>query len=138
MKKVILILTVAVIIMGLSACGGDKYAEAKKLMNQYADATEAYVADLEKVASADDAANALNKYADEMEKLGPKMKALGEKFPELKNQKEPPAEMKAEIDRIGAAMQKMIPAMQKAGQYMMDPKVQEAQQRFTKAMQSMQ
>jgi len=138
MKKLVLILTVVVFLVSLVACGGGgKYAEVKDVMGKSADATEKFVAAAEKVASADDAAAALNDYAEAMAVLAPKMGEFAKKFPEIKNQQDLPAEIKAEVERFIAAMGKFSGVMMKFVPYASDPKVMEAQKKVGEAMAAM-
>lgn len=134
MTRVLMVFLVA----GLAAChGGGKYASAKSLiakqieiMNNYADA-------MEKAGNAQDVAAALNAYAAETRDLVPAMKKFQAEFPEMKNQAEPPAELKPEMDKMQAVMGRIINASMKAAQYMQDPLVQEAQKKLGEAMAGM-
>jgi len=59
---------------------------------------------------------------------------LQAEFPEMKNQAEPPAELKPEMDKMQAVMGRIISASMKAAQYMQDPAVQEAQRKLGEVM----
>ena len=136
--KTLVWLAVVLMIGGAVACGGGgKYAPLKeliakqiKMMNSYADA-------MEKAGNAQDVAAALNAYAAEQKELAPAMKKLQEQFPEMKNQAEPPAELKPEMDKMQAIMGRIMSASMKAAQYMSDPAVQEAQKKVGEAMSEM-
>jgi hypothetical protein len=138
LNKTMAAMAVGVMVAGLVACGGGgKYASAKSLiakqigiMNSYADA-------MEKAGNAQDVAAALNAYAAASRDLVPAMKKFQEQFPEMKNQAEPPAELKPEMDKMQAVMGRIISASMKAAQYMSDPAVQEAQKKVAEAMSSM-
>ena len=69
-----------------------------------------------------------------MGELAPKMKAIGEKYPEFKTQDNPPAELKPFNDRLEAMMGKMMGAMGKIAPFMSDPKVVAAQEKYSKVM----
>ena len=117
----------------IAGCGG-KYADAKKVNQEYMDLVQGYVDDLDKTESAKDAAKAINRFADDMEDLWPKMKALSEKYPELKDRNNVPEELKemqAEAAEVG---KKMGSSMMKLMPYMNDPDVQKAQKRLQELM----
>jgi hypothetical protein len=116
----------------LTGCA-DKYADVKKSQSEFVKITNAYVADLDKVSSAKSAAKAMNNYADQLEKLMPKMKQLSEKYPEIKDSKVPSELMEMEKETEAAAF-KMAGSFMKLMPYMNDPKVMEAQQRMASVM----
>jgi hypothetical protein len=116
----------------LTGCA-DKYADVKKSQSEFVKITNAYVADLDKVSSAKGAAKAMNNYADQLEKLMPKMKQLSEKYPEIKDSKVPSELMEMEKETEAAAF-KMAGSFMKLMPYMNDPKVMEAQQRMASVM----
>jgi len=131
-------LAVVLLVVGAVACGkADKFSSARTLiakqieiMNRYADA-------MEKAGSARDVAAALDAYAAGTRDLIPDMKKFQEQFPEMKNQAEPPAELKPEMEKMQAVMGRIINASMKAAQYMQDPAVQEAQKKLGEAMSGM-
>ncbi len=117
----------------IAGCGG-KYADAKKVNQEYMGLVQGYVDDLDKTESAKDAAKAINRFADGMEDLWPTMKALYEKYPELKDRNNVPEELKemqAEAAEVG---KKMGSSMMKLMPYMNDPDVQKAQKRLQELM----
>jgi len=117
----------------IAGCAG-KYADAKKVNKEYMALVQGYVDDLEKTETAQDAAKAINRFADGMEGLWPKMKALSEKYPELKDRNNIPEELKemqAEAAEVG---KKMGNSMMKLMPYMQDPEVQKAQKRLQETM----
>jgi hypothetical protein len=116
----------------LTGCA-DKYADVKKSQSEFVKITNAYVADLDKVSSAKSAAKAMNNYADQLEKLMPKMKQLSEKYPEIKDSKVPSELMEMEKETEAAAF-KMAGSFMKLMPYMNDPKVMEAQKRIASVM----
>ena len=131
-------LAVVLMIAGAVACGGGgKYAPMKDLIGKQIEMMNSYADAMEKAGNAQDVATALNAYAAEQTKLLPAMKKLQEQFPEMKNQAEPPAELKPEMDKMKAIMGRIMSASMKAAQYMSDPVVQEAQRKLAEAMTSM-
>jgi len=123
--------TMSFLIIG---CGG-KYSDVNKMNEEYIALMENYIADLDKADNAKDAAKAMNRFADGMENLWPRMQKLSEKYPELKDNKStPPEELKETQERAEAVGQKMVGSMMKTMPYVMDPEVQKAQQRIAMAM----
>ena len=136
--KTMICLAVVLMVAGAVACGGGgKYASAKSLIAKQIDIMNDYADAMEKAGNAQDVAAALNAYAAETEELIPAMKKFQEQFPEMKNQAEPPAELKPEMDKMQTVMGRIINASMKAAQYMQDPAVQEAQKKLGEAMSGM-
>jgi hypothetical protein len=119
--------------MGLS-CGRDKYKDAVSVHAAFADAMTAYYNQMEKADSAQAVADALDAFAAKVEKIGPQMKAMSKKYPELKDPKNQPKAMKVIRKRTAALGEKMGDLMMKIMQYRNDPKVKAAQMRVQKAM----
>lgn len=131
-------LAVVLMIAGAVACGkGDKFSSARDLISKQISIMNNYADAMEKAGSAKDVAAALNAYAADTKDLVPAMKKFQEQFPEMKNQAEPPAELKPEMDKMQAVMGRIINASMKAAQYMQDPAVQEAQKKLGEAMSGM-
>jgi len=146
MRKTVIFGLAVCLVVGVAACkkggvgGADsyaalgKYAEVGPVLDKFITANEDFVAALEKADSADAVASAMNAVTDKMADLAPKMKAIGEKFPEFQKSDEPPAELKPFNDRLEAMMGKMMGAMQKIAPYMQDPKVLAAQEKYNQVM----
>jgi hypothetical protein len=131
-------LAVVLLIGGAVACAkADKFSSARSLINKQIDIMTNYAEAMEKAGNAHDVAAALNAYAAGQKDLIPAMKKFQEQFPEMKNQAEPPAELKPEMDKMRAIMGRIMSASMKAAQYMSDPVVQEAQKKLGEAMTSM-
>jgi len=124
------LLTISFLIIG---CGG-KYSDAKKMNEEFIALVEDYIADLDKADNAKGAAKAINRFADGMEDLWPRMQKLSEKYPELKDKSNPPEELKESQKRAEAMSQKMAGAMIKLMAYIKDPEVQKAQKRLGAVM----
>ncbi len=123
----------------MAACGGGKYSDAIKLNTKFADAMEEYIGNLEKADNAGAVAGAINDFATQMETLGPQMRKLSEKYPELKNKDQdhyPEAlrECQKRSEELGL---RMAGSFMKTMKYMNDSKVRAAQERLQKAMGSM-
>ena len=146
MRKTMILGLALCLVGGFTACkkGGEagadtyaalgKYAEVGPVMDKFIGVNEDFIAALVKAATADDVAAAMNAVTEKMAELAPKMKAIGEKFPEFKTPDNPPAEMKPFNDRIEAMMGKMMEAMGKVAPFMQDPKVVAAQEKYSQVM----
>jgi len=137
MKKltVISILFLLFALYLFNGCGGDAYSEMIKLNTQFTKLMETYLGEIEKADNANAVAKAMNKCADGMEKVWPKMKAFSEAHPELKDSKNQPDSLKksnkeAEVlgRRMGSVYGKIMP-------YMQDENVRKAQERLMNIMQ---
>ena len=126
-----------VIIFGLFACGGGKYAEAEKVMKKQADIGIAYVNDLERANSAKDVAKAIDTYTDEMEELIPDINKMMKDLPEVLNQEAPPKELAEESAQVAEASEKIQKASKKLFQYITNPEVQKALERMSVVMQKL-
>jgi len=130
MRKLALVLFVSLLVVGC----GSKYSDVKKVNEEYVSLMEVYMGDLEKADSAKDVAKAMNRFADKMESLWPKMEKLAEKYPELKDSANPPEELKETQQKAEELGQKMVGAMMKLIPYMADPEVRKAQERMGQNM----
>jgi hypothetical protein len=136
MKKGFLLpfLCVLAVFFLIAGCGGGKYADAKKVNKEYMGLVQRYIDDLDKTENAQDAAKAINRFADGMQDLWPKMKALSEKYPELRDPKNIPEELKEMQTEAAEVGKKMGGSMMKLMPYMQDPEVQKAQKRLQENM----
>jgi len=131
MKRLAWILPALGLLLLIPACGGGADGP-RQVFEAQLDMMDGLAASMEKAASADDVAAALNQACDRMEKILPQMQALMEKMPELKNAGPNglPEALKDLEPRLKASAMKMVGAMMKAMPHMQDPKVQAAQKRF--------
>ncbi|MCJ7610666.1 MAG: hypothetical protein MUP19_00255 [Candidatus Aminicenantes bacterium] len=144
MRKTFILGLAVCLVVGIAACkkGGEsgsyaalgKYAEVGPVIDKFIGVNEDFIAALEKAVSADGVAAAMNAVTEQMAELAPKMKAIGEKFPEFKSMDNPPAELKPYNTRLEAVMGKMMGAIGKIAPFMSDPKVIEAQEKYNKVM----
>jgi uncharacterized protein YjgD (DUF1641 family) len=98
---------------------------------------EEYVASLEKAASAKEVTAAVNRFADGMGVIGPKMKKIAEKYPELKDKANPPEEVRPSQEKAEEVAGKFQGSIMKIMPHMSDPEVQAAFKRVSKAMKTM-
>jgi len=134
-KKTVLVL-LSFLMVAVIGCGG-KYSDAVEVNESFLDAMIDYTDGLEKADNAGKVADAMNEFADRMEVLGPKMKEISEKYPELKDPENQPEEFQKLRKKSDEMEQKFSGSFMKTMQYMRDPEVRKAQQRFSAAMQSM-
>jgi len=140
MRKTLILCAVLVLALSMAACkgggtaGGGKYADVKEVMDKYIGANEKFATALEGAKTADEVVAALNTLTETTKIVAPKLKSFETKYPEFKNQDNPPEELKPLMDRMMAAAGKMMGAMQKIAEFATDPKVMEAQTKFQEAM----
>lgn len=134
LDRIFLIISSLLTIFFLTIGCGDKYSDANKMNEKFINLMESYIEDLNKADNAKEVAKAMNRYAKGMEDLWPKMQKLSEKYPELKDENNPPEELKESQKRAEEVSKKIFAAMMKTMPYMMDPEVQKAQQRLGEAM----
>ena len=134
MKKCVLCVIVLFMVLGVKVYGQAKYEEVKPVLERMATSLEKFIGDLEKVENADAVVAAFASYTDTMEKLVPDIKAIIKKYPELKDEKNHPEELKPLTGKIEELSKKMIGVMGKIQPYATDPKVVAASQRFMEVM----
>ena len=135
-KKWTVLLTAAVFMIGLTACGGGggKYADLKPVIKKYNSQVEKFIGAMDKADSAEKVAAALTDFADVMKGLKDSMQKMEEKYPELKNMSDPPVELGEDAQKMQELAMKMGPAMMKAMKYADDPAVQKAQEALENIM----
>ncbi|MDA3896360.1 MAG: hypothetical protein PF482_09455 [Desulfobacteraceae bacterium] len=135
MKKTLIVL-LSFLMIAVIGCGG-KYSDAVAVNESFLDAMIDYTDSLEKSDTAGKVADAMNEFADRMEVLGPKMKKISEKYPELKDPENQPEEFKQLRQKSDEMEKHFAGSFMKTMKYMGDPEVRKAQQRFSAAMQTM-
>lgn len=134
-KKLLTLSIIFILLIAINCSKSRKYEDMKNLFRDIIKAQEHYISDIEKVENVKDAANAINRLAEQMEKFIPKMKELEKKYPELKNQKEPPVELRDIIAKMAEVGSKMGEAsMHKMVEYATKPEVQKAAKRLGESM----
>jgi hypothetical protein len=137
MKKTILTAVIGLCLLALATGCGGKYSDVKETNRKFIKLMQAYVDDMAGINSAADAARAINRLADGMEKLVPEMKALKKKYPELQNPDNLPEEIKATEKEMEEVGRKFGESFMKLMAYMESKEVQDAQARLTSVMRSM-
>lgn len=137
MKKIVLGVVVIMFLAGSTVYAG-KYADIKPVIEEMATTFEKFVTGMEKAENADAVAAAFDYHAKAMTALAPKMKEILKKYPELKDDKTHPEELKPLLTKMDELTKKLTGLMMgKFGQYANDPKVKEAMERWQKAAAAM-
>lgn len=132
------LLVVAIAALFIAGCGGSKYGDVKDVMNTQMDIMEKFASSVDKASNGQEIADAINEYTGEMETLIKDIKALSEKYPELKENKEPPAELKEMNEKMQETSKKFAGAIVKISmKYRGDPAVGKALKEMGNVMQSM-
>lgn len=128
MKRIALILITITLVAG-SVFGVDKYADLKKTLREAIETVDTFVDDLNSADTSSQVADAIDKYAADMEVLEPRLEEIEEKYPEITNTHYPEelAEVMVEYSDLGSKMEQ---AMSVLMEHMMDPEVQEAMERM--------
>ena len=137
MRKVIVMVSIAALMVVAVGCGGGgKYADAKDALNIQADMMEEFATGVENAKDSAAVVAVLAKFQKTAEGAKKQMMAIAEKYPEMKDQANPPEELKAEATRMEELGPKFMGAMMKIAQdYGSDPAVQEALQKMQQALQ---
>jgi hypothetical protein len=129
-KKWMIVTCAALFILGIIACGGGKYADAKKVIAESNNALEDFLGKMDTADNAKDVAAALTSFTSEMEKIAPEMKKLEEKYPEFKESQGVPEELGEEGTKMMELWGKFGTVMMKIQEYADDPEVQKAQEKL--------
>jgi hypothetical protein len=132
--KWMVVLCVVVFVFGTIACGGGKYADAKKTIAKSNEVLEDFLGKMDKADNAKDVATALTGFTSEMEKIVPEMKKLEEKYPELKGSQGVPEELGEEGKKMMELWGKFASVMMKIEQYADDSEVQKAKEKLENIM----
>ena len=134
MKKVALFAVVGLVLWAGVIYGGGKYAEIKPLIEKMAVSFEKFITGMEKAENADDVVAELDALTEVMKKLAPKMREIVKKYPELKDERTHPQELKPLLKNMDELGKKLFGVMGKIQQFANEPHVKEANKRFMEAM----
>lgn len=137
MKRFVLGIIVLTLLAGSAIYAGGKYTEAGPIFAEMIKVFEKFVTGLEKAENADAVAAALDYHAKAAITLAPKMKEIMKKYPELKDEKTHPEELKPLLTKMDELIKRMVVMYGKIGQYTKYPKVKEAYNRWQEAMKTM-
>ena len=129
MKKFLSLLGIATLVFFISCGGGGKYSDIKDLVNNIIKNQDDYLRSLENSKNVDDVVNAMNTFTDNIIKLGEQSVELKKKYPDSdKWDREPPAELRAEFDKLNAQAEKFDEVFNNDNvkKFKLDPKVQNA------------
>ncbi len=135
MKRFLMVLITIFVVVMLTGCGKANTPQA--VVGEMLDSFDSYIDNMNSASSADDVVAAMDKFAAEMKDIAPRLKALQEKYPELKSGMKGgqlPTEFKEFEGRFKEMQPKMMGLVGKMMQYMKDPKVQEAMKKFQTSM----
>lgn len=110
------------------------YSDLIKVNEEFNQASEEYITDLNGAKSADKVAKAIEEYTAKIKTIFPKMRALQEKYPEMKNAKNMPAELEKTKTRSESVAKRLGQAFMGIMKFVSDPKVQEAQKKLQAEM----
>jgi predicted nucleic acid-binding Zn-ribbon protein len=137
MKKVALFSVVGLVLWAGVIYGGGKYTEIKPLIEKMAVSLEKFITGMEKAENADAVVAELDTLTEVMKKLAPKMREIVKKYPELKDERTHPEELKPLLKNMDELGKKLFGVMGKIQQFANEPKVKEANERFMEAMAAM-
>jgi len=134
MKKIFFLMVVGFLFL-VYACGGGN-SDPRSVIKDYINVMENFTTEAEKCNNADDVVAAINKFTEGMKRIAPRIKAMAEKHPELKNLKDGnlPKEYKDLEKKVKELIPRLMGAFGKIAQYASDPKVIEAQKKMQEAM----
>ena len=136
MKKIVFLVILAVFIFNFSLSGA-KYDDAVPIMKKMIGSLEAFISNIEKGENAKAIASALDTYSKDVLAFAPKVKEMMKQYPELKDEKNHPEELKPYTKKFEDLTKKLMKIYGKLGKYMSDPLVIEANKRWMKAMASL-
>ena len=137
MKKFVIGVFVLTLLAGSAVYAGGKYADAKPLLEEMLKGFEKFVSGLEKAENADAVAAVLDAHTKATLAIAPKVKEIMKKYPELKDEKTHPEELKPLLAKMDELTKKLMGLFGKLGQYAKDPKVQDVMKRWENAMKSL-
>ena len=132
-----LVLSALCILLLLAVGCGEKYGDAIEVRKDFIDLMSDYIAALDRAENAKAVASAMNSYAEGVEALAPEIRKINKKYPELRDPANQPEKFKKATKEQQDVMSQFGSTFMKTMPYMKNPDVRQAQERMTKAMQSM-
>jgi hypothetical protein len=131
MKKLALLLLLPGLII-YTGCK-KKYSDINDALSELIKMQETYINAIQGAKSAEDVAKAINDYADSFTTLRPKIESFEGKYPELKESKEPPEELKDSFQKLEqSAMKLTLVSRSISKDHISSPVVQKAIERLVK------
>ena len=131
MKKTGIWLSVLLGVALLVACGTPPYADLKAVLDKILTATDTLVTNMDKAGDAKAVGAAITAYTDAVKSEQAGFQAMMKKYPDLKDAKDPPKELKESVDKLNSMGEKLMTAMTKIQTYAEDPVVKEAVQKMS-------
>jgi hypothetical protein len=113
---------------------GNKYDDARQVLEILAESLEKFVADMTESETAEPIAKALNAFTASMQTLVPKINEIGDKYPEIKNEDTHPEALKPLLARIDTDFRQMMKAYAKVIENSQDPAVKQADDKYKQVM----
>ena len=135
-KSLTVLLILSLLICFCYACGG-KYDDAVKVNEDFIEIMEEYGKNIDDAKNAEEIVAAMDKFAEGIGELAPRMKAIKEKYPDLGTKQDLPEELKVSQKEMAKVGTKMTRSFMKIAEYMTNPDVLAAQMRIGQAMQSL-
>lgn len=132
-----LVLSVLCAVFVLTVGCGEKYGDAIDVREDFINLMSRYIDDIDRAENAKAVASAMNSYAEGVEALAPEIRKINKKYPELRDPANQPEKFKKATKEQEDVMSQFGATFMKTMPYMKDPDVRQAQERMTKAMQSM-
>ena len=129
MKKHLAVLIILAMSIG-AACKSGKYSDINSALDDLIAIQDSYITAIQGAQNAGDVAKAINSYADSFIKLKPRIESFEQKYPELKQSKEPPAELQDAFKRLEKSAEKLATASMSMLKYLEAPEVQQAIERL--------
>lgn len=145
MKKIIPILLIMLLSSAAVFALAKMPADIKAVSDKITKITANYYSDMGKVKNAKDLAAAINRYADQMEKIAPEIRAIEEKYGNAAEDENSEDEAPADIGDFESIQKEWAEKMsdkevgenfQKIAQFYTDPEVQKALERLNSVMES--
>ncbi len=135
MSKKLIALPILLAFVAFGCGKANKYADVKEVLTDTVKIQETYISAMQKAANAGDVIAAVKGFGEGMSKLLPKVKELDKKYPELKDKKDIPADLKPLMDQIEANNKKLEEAAKPImAKYMKDPNVLKAMAEMGKSL----
>lgn len=132
---ILVIVLATILLFGCSA----KYQQEKTLLSTVTAAMETLTAAINNAGAPQEITSAIGAFSDQIEKLAPAMKKLGDAHPDWKTN--PPSNLKDTFDKFNSAssdLQGVMPKLvQMASQYADDAELQSALSKFQSAVQGL-
>lgn len=110
-----------------------RYSEINDALTELISMQEKYTNAIQNAKTADDVAKAINDYADSFLQLRPKIESFEGKYPELKEAKEPPEELKENFAKLEQSAMKLTMVSQSISkEHITAPVVKQAIDRLVK------